>query len=173
MNYALTPNIDAVASRVVERAPSRAAAQRAVTSLVSSRQRQELEARQIEKSIHRLAALGVPQRDIAALAGLSQAEISRRLKRANLSPGIERIHEIVLQRADGRLTSAEMIEALAAAVGSRRKPGRISAYDNISTSSRTVAEIMKLYKSGAISKREYDGVRARLANAGKPVDRPS
>ena len=152
-----------ILGRVTERASSRVAARRAVSSLVASRQRQELASREIEAGIQQLAAMGVTQRDIATLAGLSQAEVSRRLKRSHLSQGVEKVREIILRRADGGLSSAAMVTALAAAVGARRTPGRISAHDGASTSSRALAELAKQYKAGAITRNEYEGVRRRLA----------
>ncbi len=152
-----------ILGRVTERASSRVAAQRAVSSLLASRQRQELASREIESGMLQLAAMGVTQRDIAALAGLSQAEVSRRLKRAHLSGDVEKVREIILRRAEGGLSSAEMVAALVSAVGARRTPGRISAHDGASTSSRALAELAKHYKAGTITRHEYDGVRRRLA----------
>jgi len=151
-----------ILDRVTERASSRAAAQRAVSNLMASRQKQELASREIESGMLQLAAMGVTQRDIAALAGLSQAEVSRRLKRAHLSSDVEKVREIILRRADGGLSSAAMVTALAGAVGARRTPGRISAHDGASTSSRALAELAKHYKAGAITRHEYEGVRRRL-----------
>lgn len=158
-----TPDADDVLARVVERAPSRVAARRAVSTLVANRRRQELAAQAVERSIHQLAELGATQRDIAALAGVSQAEVSRRIKRRHLTTGVERVQEIALQRSEGRLDSAATVDALASAMKRRRSPRRISAYDGASTSSRTAAEFMNLYTTGVITREEYEAVRARLA----------
>ena len=160
MTVTSAPAIDEVMYRVVKSAPS---ARSVASSLIASRDQQQRASREIERGIQRLASLGITQRDIAALAGLSQAEVSRRLKRTQLSSDIDRLREIVSRRETGALSSSEMVDALAAAVKPRRKPGRVSAYDGASTSSRALAELMQFYKSGAITRDEYSEVRSRLA----------
>ena len=164
MTLTSAPGIDEVMHRVVKTAPS---AKSVATSLISSRHQQQLASREIERGLQRLASLGITQRDIAALAGLSQAEVSRRLKRKQLTTDVERLREIVSRRESGEMTSSEMMDALTAAVKPHRKPGRLSAYDGSSTSSRTIAELMQFYKSGAITRDEYTGVRTRLARRQK------
>lgn len=160
MTVTQASGIDDVMNRVIARAPS---ARAVVTQIVSSREQQQRASREIERGIQRLATLGVTQRDIAALVGLSQPEVSRRLKREQLSTDIQRLHRIVERREAGELTSAQLVKALGSAVKPRRNPSRISAYDDSSTSSRSVAEVARLYKSGAITRDEYSAVRALLA----------
>lgn len=160
MSLASDAGVDAVMSRVITRAPSASAI---VSSLLTSRQRQQVASREIERGIRRLAAMGITQRDIAALAGLSQAEVSRRLKRDHLSLDVERLRQIVARRDDGTLNSEQMMDALAGAIQPRRTPGRINAYDGASSSSPAIAELMNLYKSEAITRAEYAGVRTRLS----------
>ncbi|UDF14386.1 hypothetical protein LH407_05855 [Antiquaquibacter oligotrophicus] len=133
-----------------------------VRHLVTSKRQQDVATREIERGIRQLASLGVTQRDIAALAGLSQPEVSRRLKRQQLTVDVDRLRSIVAEREAARLSSDEMIRALASAMTARRKPGRISAYDGASTSSPSSAELMNLFRSKAISRDEYEAVRALL-----------
>lgn len=149
---------------VLERATS-PAARRAVKQLVESRRAQEAAAHQVDLGMQHLAALGLTQRDIAVLAGVSQAEVSRRLKRRGLSPDVERLQRIILERSDGKLSSDELVTALTRAVRPGRRPGRASAYDGMATSSSSVRQLMQFYRSGEITRHEYDAIRHRLAES--------
>jgi transcriptional regulator with XRE-family HTH domain len=157
-------HLDDVTGRVLRRAPG---ADAVVTRILAHRKRQERAAAEIEQGIQQLAELGVTQRDIAALVGLSQPEVSRRLNGRRRSAEVANLRELVDRRSAGELSSRELVEAIASAVEPRRRPGRISAYDGSSSASREAAELMKLYRSGAISRDEYSDVRAAIARRQK------
>ena len=70
--------VDALAARMDG---DTASVRAAVLSVLHSREQQHLAEMELRRGIFDLADLGVSQRDIARLAGISQPEVSRRLTR--------------------------------------------------------------------------------------------
>jgi predicted transcriptional regulator len=129
-----------------------------VIDAVQSRQVRELADLKILRSIFKLNDQGVPQRRIADLVGLSQPEVSRRLKRRSLTPVDVSPREIALQRAAGLLSSAEMMRELSDFTYTSESPSRESAFDGAASSGGSSRQLTASFQEGLLSQEEYDAL---------------
>jgi hypothetical protein len=162
------PDLDAVMSSLTGRVPASLDALRAaVESLIRGREQQQLAEMQIRRGIVALADLGVPQREIASLAGISQAEVSRRLARRALTAGSRSPREVILQRKAGVIDTAVMIDELARMTMTQRTPGRRAAFDNAASTTGTAKQLISALHEGLLTEEEYEAVRTAIARRGR------
>ncbi len=137
---------------------------RALAALARARGHQELADLKLRRGIYQLADLGVPQRDIADAAGISQAEVSRRLKRRELDPERTSPREVILQRDAGVISTQKMIDTLARMSMTSRTPRKAAAYDGAATVTGTAKQLMAALREGLLSDQEYEKVRGAVAS---------
>lgn len=140
-----------------------AAVRRAVLSVLHSREQQHLAEMELRRGIFELADLGVPQRDIARLAGISQPEVSRRLTRRGLTASRPSPREVISQRQAGLIDSDAMVRELSTMAMTHRIPARDSGYDSAAAQTGTAKELAAAFQDGLISEREYETVRKAIA----------
>jgi hypothetical protein len=165
----LEVDVDRVAEALARKTGRRTGTvRRVVEDLIQSRDQRELAELQIRRGIHQLADLGVSQRDIARLVGLSQPEVSRRLKRHALVPGSVSPREVILRRAAGLIDSQQMIETLKTMPLTAKVPGRSGAYDGAAMATGTAKQLMAALQDGLLTEGEYEAVRnARASRSGR------
>lgn len=161
--------VDRVVETLASKSGRRAATVRkAVEGLVQGWDQRELAELQIRRGIYQLADLGASQRDIARLVGLSQPEVSRRLRRRALAPEVVSPREVILRRAAGLIDSREMIETLSTMPLTAKVPGRSGAYDGAAAASGTAKQLMAALQDGLLTEGEYESVRtARASRSGR------
>jgi len=134
-------------------------ARQAVETITEGREQRELGDRKIRRGIFALHDAGWSQREIAKLAGVSQPEVSRRLKRRALESRNAEPREVILQRAAGQISSAEMLERLGAMPLTVKVPGRRSAYDGAATATGTAKQLVNALHQGLLTEAEYEQLR--------------
>ncbi|MFZ4895414.1 winged helix-turn-helix transcriptional regulator [Plantibacter sp. Mn2098] len=160
--------------RLGRRAPTdqeRQALESVVADAVRSRDRRHLADLDVRRSIFELADGGVSQRDIANLVGISQPEVSRRLKRRALTPVDPSPRELIQRRSAGLLSTEAMMEALSTMILTSQPPTRAARFDPGATSTGSAKQIAASFQEGLLSKAEYEQLRgvvraAREAGAG-------
>lgn len=150
---AMQERIDAVPEPVRE----------ALRQVLHSREQQHLAEMQLRRGIFELADLGVAQRDIAKVAGISQPEVSRRLSRRRLTESQPSPREIVSRRQAGQIDSEEMVRELSEMHMTHRTPSRNSAYDAAAAMTGTAKELAAAFQDGLITEDEYERVRKAIA----------
>lgn len=139
-----------------------------IDDLVRGRDQRELAELQIRRGIYRLADLGASQREIARIVGLSQPEVSRRLKRRVLATTRLSPREVILRRAAGTIGSQEMLDTLSTMPLTAKVPGRSGAYDGAATATGTAKQLMAALRDGLLTEDEYEAVRyARGSRSGR------
>lgn len=172
-------------ARMAAHAPSDPAARdaharEAFERLLQARERRELAERDIRRSIYLLADGGMSQRAIASAAGLSQAEVSRRLARRRGDDAERTPREVIMQRAAGEIDTARMLSELIEMSMTHRAPSKSAAFDNAATIRGAVKQVAAAFQEGLLSEAEYEqirrgiGGRARIPRDGRtPRRRPS
>jgi len=161
---------DAHRERVAVKQPAatggtgREGVRQALAALARARGHQELAELKLRRGIYQLADLGVPQRDIAEAAGISQAEVSRRLKRRGLDTERTTPREVILQRDAGVISTRKMIDTLAGMSMTSRTPRKAAGYDSAATVTGTAKQLMAALREGLLSEREYESVRSAMAS---------
>lgn len=133
----------------------------AVEAIAEGREQRELGERKIRRGIFELHDAGWSQREIAKLAGVSQPEVSRRLKRRALESRSTDLREAILQRAAGQITTEQMLERLSAMPLTVRAPGRRSAHDAAATVTGTAKQLVNALHQGLLTEAEYEQLRTR------------
>ncbi|WP_382309958.1 winged helix-turn-helix transcriptional regulator [Herbiconiux sp. UC225_62] len=131
----------------------------AVQRALLSRSQRELADLHLRRDILRLDDEGLSQRTIAELVGLSQPEVSRRLKRRRLASFEESPREIILHRAVGDCTSEQMMQRLLAMTMTSSTPSADAAHDGAVSASGTAAQLGQAYLDGLLTEKEYDQLR--------------
>lgn len=152
--------VQAIAARS-DRTPR--AVRAAVVHVLRSREQQHLAEMQLRRGIFKLADLGMSQRDIAALAGISQPEVSRRLSRRELTTDRPSPREVISQRDGGQIDSEQMVRELSRMRMTHRTPKRGGAYDSAASATGTAKELAAAFQDGLISEQEYETVRKAIA----------
>jgi transcriptional regulator with XRE-family HTH domain len=131
----------------------------AVVAAVRSRGLLELADLDLRRSIFRLNDEGVSQRQIAKIVGLSQPEVSRRLKRRSLTPAEPSPREIVLRRAAGVLSTKAMMDALSSMTMTSATPSEAARFDGAATSTGSAKQLAASFQDGLLTKNEYEKLR--------------
>jgi hypothetical protein len=152
--------VDAVSERS-ERTPATVRA--AVEHVLRSREAQHHAEMQLRRGIFKLADLGMSQRDIAQLAGISQPEVSRRLSRRDLTAKRPSPREVISRRDSGQIDSEAMVRELSVMQMSHRTPKRAAAFDNAASATGTAKELAAAFQDGLLSEQEYEAVRKAIA----------
>lgn len=116
-------------------------ARQAVEAITEGREQRELADRKIRRGIFALHDAGWSQRDIAKQAGISQPEVSRRLKRRALESRSIEPRDVILQRAAGQINTSQMLEQLSAMPLTVKTPGRRGAYDGAAIITGTAKQL--------------------------------
>ncbi len=117
--------------------------------------------RKIRRGIFALHDAGWSQRDIAKQAGISQPEVSRRLKRRALESRSIEPRDVILQRAAGQINTSQMLEQLSAMPLTVKTPGRRGAYDGAATITGTAKQLVNALQQGLLTEAEYEQLRTR------------
>ncbi|UAJ78990.1 Lrp/AsnC family transcriptional regulator [Leifsonia sp. ZF2019] len=145
-------------------APQRRRAVAAIAEIAAGREQRELAERRIRRGIYAMHDAGLSQRDIARVAGLSQPEVSRRLKRREVVPATEVTpREIILQRSTGEISSTEMLKLLKGMTFSSSTPRKRSATDGAAGALGTTKQLAEALHDGLLSDEEYEAVRRAIA----------
>ncbi|ROP61111.1 hypothetical protein [Curtobacterium sp. ZW137] len=152
--------VDALTSRMDGNA---ADVRAAVLSVLHSREQQHLAEMELRRGIFELADLGIPQREIARLAGISQPEVSRRLTRRGLTASHPSPREVISQRQAGLIDSDTMVRELSTMAMTHRTPARDAGYDSAAAQTGTAKELAAAFQDGLISEGEYETVRKAIA----------
>ena len=134
-------------------------ARQAVEAIAEGREQRELADRKIRRGIFALHDAGWSQRDIAKQAGISQPEVSRRLKRRALESRSVEPREVILQRAAGQITTKQMLEQLRSMPLTAKTPGRRGAYDGAATATGTAKQLVNALQQGLLTEAEYEQLR--------------
>jgi len=150
--FVASPRLDVDANHAVRNA---------VNAIVEGREQRELADRKIRRAIFALHDAGWSQRDIAQQAGISQPEVSRRLRRRKLqSDGLEP-RDVILQRATGQITTEQMLNRLGALPLTANAPGRSGDYDGAATTTGTAKQLVSAFHEGLLTEEEYEHLRAQ------------
>jgi ParB-like chromosome segregation protein Spo0J len=130
-----------------------------VVDAIRSRDLRELADLDVRRSIFRLTDEGVSQRQIAKIVGLSQPEVSRRLKRRSLTPVEPTPRELILRRAAGVLTTKAMMDALSSMVITSAPPSAAARFDGGATSTGSAKQLAASFQDGLLTRNEYEKLR--------------
>jgi transcriptional regulator with XRE-family HTH domain len=161
------PEVDRVLQNAEKGRTARTGAQRdafraAVADAVRSRGLRELAEIDVRRSIFRLADEGMSQRQIAQVVGLSQPEVSRRLKRRSFTPTEPSPREIILSRAAGVLSTKAMMDALGAMALTAEPPSASARFDGAATSTGSAKQLAASFQDGLLTKGEYEKLRKSI-----------
>jgi hypothetical protein len=137
----------------------RKALEAAVIDAVQSRRTRELANLESLRAIRDLHDKGVSQRQIAKWVGVSQAEVSRRLKRRSALPGGVSPREIALRRAAGRISTEEMMHELSKLTYTSVVPDASAAFDGGASGTGTAKQLASSFQEGLLSRDEYENLR--------------
>ena len=161
---ASSADAERVMNAVIERTSSDARGVRsAVERVLLGREQQELADLQVRRGVVELADLGLTQREIATLAGVSQAEVSRRLARRDLSPGPRTPREVLLERRTGLIDTRRMLDELVSMTVTYDVPDERAAHDGAATATGTAKQLVAALHEGLLSEHEYETVRMARA----------
>lgn len=133
---------------------------KAVRDALEGLEYQQLAKLKLNRAISALADAGITQRDIAAMVGMSQPEVSRRLKRRELHARRPGPRDVALERLAGDLTSEQMIKKLTEMRLTAGTPGKAGAYDGAASATGTKKQLMEALREGLLTDDEYEAVRA-------------
>jgi predicted transcriptional regulator len=142
--------------------------QDAVVTAIRSRDRRELADLDLRRSIIRLDDEGVSQRRIAEIVGLSQPEISRRLKRRETTPMQATPRELVLRRAAGLMSTAAMMRELKSMTHTSVRPSGASVDDTAAGDTGSAPQLARAYQDGLLTRAEYDDLRRTIRVVTRP-----
>lgn len=158
------PDTEAVVLALAGRTDSAPATVRAaVEHVLHSREQQHHAEMELRRGIFKLADLGVPQREIAKLAGISQPEVSRRLSRRTLTTKRPSPREVISRREGGQIDSETMLRELSSMALTHRTPKRGAAFDGAASATGTTKELAAAFQDGLLSEVEYETVRRAIA----------
>lgn len=145
----------------------------AIQTIREGREQRALGEWKIRQGIHDLDLAGWSQRKIARLAGVSQPEVSRRLKRRSLEPGKVDPRDLIMRRATGQITTEEMVEGLQKLRTIGRAPTRASAFDSAASVTGNARQLVNAFREGLLSEDEYETLRKQFdrRDERKPGDR--
>lgn len=130
-----------------------------VRDAVRSRNRLAVAALEMGRTIIRLHDSGLSQRKIAVIVGLSQPEVSRRIKRRSLVTAEPGPREIIMRRNAGEMSDKDMLGALTNMTLTSVVPSEEARFDGAATSSGTAKQIASAFQDGLLTKAEYERVR--------------
>lgn len=134
----------------------------AIQSIREGREQRALGEWKIRQGIHDLDLAGWSQRKISRIAGVSQPEVSRRLKRRMLDAGKVDPRELIMQRATGEITTEEMIAGLQKLRRIGRAPTRASAFDSAAGVTGNARQLANAFREGLLSEDEYEELRKQF-----------
>ncbi|MCC7128499.1 MAG: hypothetical protein IT192_06770 [Microbacteriaceae bacterium] len=134
----------------------------AIQAIREGREQRALGEWKIRQGIHDLDVAGWSQRKISRLAGISQPEVSRRLKRRSLEAGRVDPRELIMQRATGQITTEEMVEGLQKLRRIGRAPTRASAFDSAASVTGNARKLASAFREGLLSEEEYEALRKQF-----------
>lgn len=148
----------------VTSAAKRRRAEAAIDEIAASREQRELAERRILRGIYAMHDAGLSQRDIARVAGLSQPEVSRRLRRREVAPAADVTpREIILQRSAGEISTTEMLHLLTGMNFTSSTPRKRSATDGAAGALGTAKQLAEALHDGLLSDDEYEAVRRAIS----------
>ncbi len=138
-------------------------ARRALRDVFEGREHQEYAELKLRRGIFALHDAGVPQREIAKAVGISQPEVSRRLKRRPLRSQAAGPRDVILQRRVGAIDTEEMLRRLTAMRLTVRAPGKRGAVDGAASVTGTAKQLVAALREGMITEAEYEAIRRVMA----------
>ncbi len=138
-------------------------ARRALRDVFEGREHQEYAELKLRRGIFALHDAGVPQREIAKAVGISQPEVSRRLRRRALRTQAVGPRDLILQRRVGAIGTEEMIRRLAAMRLTVKSPGKRAAADGAASTTGTAKQLVAALREGLITEAEYETIRKVMA----------
>lgn len=135
-----------------------------------SRERRELAELDTWRSILALADRHVPQRTIADIVGLSQPEVSRRLRRRDLVPRDAEPREVILRRAVGDISTKQMMDVLSSMPLTSSAPQGPARFDGGASTRGTARQLATALREGLLRRSEYERLRASVTL--RPADVP-
>ncbi|UCR88317.1 hypothetical protein [Mycetocola spongiae] len=138
-------------------------------ALIESRYLRELAEIAERRMVFRLADSGVGQRGIAELVGLSQPEVSRRLRRRGLASTEDQVRELILRRHLHQIDRSGFFNALARVDFRPAPPRGAAAFDGGAGDAAVLQQLAEAYLEGILSRADYEQIRQNIARDTHPA----